>query len=264
MSSPDVPMRKRGAGAFTLIELMVVVMIIAVLIALCFPAYFRILNSGRASASMSNLHQLAAANLAYVADNNGYYCPAQEKTNRIRWHGARTSGAAAFDPSKGFLAPYLGESGRVKMCPLFADMLSGSASFENGTGGYGYNATYIGGTPADPYQPLHSSRVPRPAQTVMFTTTALAKSSGIQEYAFSEPYQWVDPNNNLAGPLQPSVHFRANGRALVAWCDGHVTAEVPAKLGGTDYYGGDSEAEKLGWFGPDEKNGYWNPDFEGP
>jgi prepilin-type N-terminal cleavage/methylation domain-containing protein/prepilin-type processing-associated H-X9-DG protein len=262
--SPQDASRRRPRRAFTLVEMLVVTVILSLLIALCFPVYSRILDSGRAAGSMSNLHQLALANLAYAADNGGAFCPAQEPRNLVRWHGARTSRSGAFDPTKGFLAPYLGETGRVKVCPLFADMLKGSSSFENGTGGYGYNAAYIGGTPADPYQPLNAARVPHPSRTVMFATTAFARSSGLQEYPYSEPWQWVDPNGVLSGSLQPSVHFRANGKALVAWCDGHVTAEPPTKLGGTDVYGGDSEAEKIGWFGPDKDNGWWNPDYDGP
>lgn len=248
--------------AFTLVELLVVITVLAVLAALALPIYSKVILYGQTTGSMSNLRQLALANLAYVADNDGYYCPAQEPKNLTRWHGARTSGSSPFDPTKGYLAPYLGESGRVKTCPLFLDIIKGSSSFEDGTGGYGYNATYIGGTPRDTYQPNRTSRVRNPAGTVMFTTTAFAKLAGLQEYPYTEPFQWVDPNNNLGGDLQPSVHFRANGKALVAWCDGHVTAEPPSKLGGTDYYGGDSEAQKIGWFGPEENNGYWNPDFQ--
>ncbi len=72
----------------------------------------------------------------------------------------------------------------------------------------------------------------------------------------------VDPNYQLAGTLQPSVHFRANGKAVVAWCDWHITAERSSRLGGTGYYGGDSAKQKIGWFGPTEKYGCWNPDYE--
>jgi len=247
---------------FTLMEMMVVVAILGILLALAFPLYTRAVIYGQASASMSNLHQLATANLTYAADNNDYFCPAQEPSNLVRWHGARTSGSSPFDPTRGFLSPYLGASRRVSTCPLFQDMIKGSASFEDGTGGYGYNATYIGGTPQDTYQPNCTARVRFPSRTVMFTTTALAKATGLQEYAFTEPFEWVDPNNQLSGELQPSTHFRANGKALVAWCDGHVTAEAPSKLGGNDYYGGDSKAQKIGWFGPTDNNGYWNPNYQ--
>lgn len=258
---PALRLKAPGKRAFTLTELLVVLTIILVLVALIYPALASAMSSSRAAVSMSNLHQLAEANITYAADHDGFFCPAQEPLNLVRWHGARASVGAPFDATKGFLSPYLGKEGRVKVCPLFLSMIKGTDSFEDGSGGYGYNEIYIGGTPADNYQPINTVRVPNPAQTVMFTTTAFAKADGVQEYPFSEPFEWVDPNNRLSGDLQPSVHFRAHGRALVAWCDGHVTAELPSKLGGADYYGGNSAGESIGWFGPTDNNGYWNPNY---
>jgi len=249
-------------SGFTLVELLVTITILAILAGLVWPAASRAIKQAKASRSMSNLRQLVIANHAYAAENDGYYCPAQDARNLVRWHGARTSTRKPFDPKKGFLSPYLGKEASVKMCPLFSDMLTGDKSFETSTGGYGYNASYIGGTPDAWDQPTTIARISRPARTIMFTTTAFARSKGVQEYPYSEPFSWIDPNDNIGGPLQPSVHFRANGKALVAWCDGHVTAEPPSKIGGTDYYGGDSKREKIGWFGPSEQNGYWNPDYQ--
>lgn len=246
---------------FTLVELLVVLVVLGILTALAVPATQSALRFSRQGASMSNLRQLAVANLSYAADNGGFFCPAQDMRNNKRWHGERSSSGAPFDPTRGFLAPYLGESGRVKMCPLVPDYIKGSGSWENGSGGYGYNATYLGGTPANGYQPNTTARVPNPAQTVMFTTTAFAKSDGLQEYPYTEPYQWVDPNGRLSGDLQPSTHFRAGGKALVAWCDGRVSAEKPSRLGGANYYGGNNVEAQIGWFGPERDNGYWNPDF---
>lgn len=248
--------------AFTLVELLVVIGITALIAVFALAAVAKASIAGKISASMANLKQLAAANMSYAADNDGQFCPAMERKNRKRWHGERASSKGKFDAAKGFLSPYLGGEGRVKTCPLFSDIVI-AGSFEEGTGGYGYNAAYVGGTPSDTYTGARISDIPRPAQTVMFATTAFAKAKGVQEYAFAEPYYWVDPNNNMGGALQPSVHFRANGKALIAWCDGHVTAELPEKLGGTDYYAGDSEKQKIGWVGPSDNNGYWNPEFQG-
>jgi hypothetical protein len=48
--------------------------------------------------------------------------------------------------------------------------------------------------------------------------------------------------------------------AIVGWCDGHISMETKvARNAGDDPYGGDPEAHNLGWFGPDDDNGYWNP-----
>lgn len=250
----------RVRGAFTLIELLVVMAVIAVLAALLLGGVRVVREKGDATACTSNLRQLAAATLAYAADHEGRYVPAQDMSNTARWHGVRRGAGEAFDPTQGPLAAYLGEEGRVKLCPTFREALTGAKSFEDGTGGYGFNATYIGGTPADTFAPEHLANVPQPARTVMFTDTAFARAAGIQEYAYCEPWNWVNPNGKLRGRLIPSVHFRHGGRANVAWCDGHMSAEEPSELGGSDaYYGGEPGKWKLGWFGPKEFNGYWNP-----
>lgn len=251
-------MKRRGPAGFTLIELLVVITVIAVLAALLLSGLQAARAKGDATTCTSNLRQLAMANLAYAAENAGCYVPAQDVSNTIRWHGLRTGNA--FDPTKGPLAPYLGSEGRVKLCPTLRGVLKGAATFEEGTGGFGYNAAYIGGTPQDTFSPARLANVPEPSRTVMFTDTAFARSEGLQEYAFCEPRRWVNPNGKLRGKLIPSVHFRHAERANVAWCDGHVTAEVATELGGEDaYYGGDPGKWKLGWFGPSEENGYWNP-----
>lgn len=242
---------------FTLIEMLVVVAIMGLLAGVMTPAVTRALESARISASTSNLRQLAAANLAYAVDHGGSFAPAQEPTNRIRWHGGRSSSTAEFDPAKGFLAEYLGEDGRVGRCPLFLQAIKDASSWEEGTGGYGYNAVYIGGTPADKFTPSRVTWIPHPSRTVMFTTTGFAKAEGVQEYPYTEPYAWVDALGNLHGRLQPSTHFRAGGKALVAWADGHVTRESPNAESGPNYYGGENQF--FGWFGPTDQNGFWNP-----
>jgi prepilin-type processing-associated H-X9-DG protein len=216
-------------------------------------------SAGFGAQCVGHLHQLAAANLQYAGENDGRFCFAQDKRNNLRWHGLRASVSQEFDGSMGPLAPYLGREARVKMCPAFEKILKGAKSFESGSGGYGYNAVYIGGTPANPWDGELLVNVPSPATTLMFADTAMSRKDGVQEYPFAEPPRWVAPSGKLAGALSPSVHFRHNGRANVAWCDGHVSQEAPGRLGTRNTYGGDDKENKVGWFGPDAENGYWNP-----
>jgi len=247
--------------AFTLVELLTVLAIVGILAALIMPAISRARDAAKSTAGLSNLRQLAQANLAYASDHRGQFCPATSFNNRRRWHGERANSSAPFDPTKGFLAPYLGQSGRVKLCPRFDDLDQSATSFELGTGGYGYNSAYIGGTPLDWTIPNFLQRLPNPARTVMFASTAFAVASGPQEYPSTEPYQSLAPSGQPNGALQPSTHFRHDGKAHVAWCDGRVTAESPNAAVSTNYYGGDNTRHHIGWFGPTDHNGYWNPSY---
>jgi prepilin-type N-terminal cleavage/methylation domain-containing protein len=261
--------RDDSPRGFTLLELLAVVSMGGILVAILIPVLGDIRMSAQMAQSGSNLRQLAIANHTHALDH-GHFAPADDRWNDQRWHGARASASAPFDPTRGYLADYLGTSRRVMACPLFERMTTSERAFEVGTGGYGYNSAYIGGLPAQEWNSDGSRKAARPEQihqvkTVMFTTTAYAIGDSLQEYAYSEPPFW----DFGAGPSglrpSPSVHFRFRDRALVAWYDGHVSAEarLPRQVG-TNPHGGDAEAHGLGWFGPDAENGYWNPARTGP
>lgn len=254
--------------AFTLVELIVVVAVIAILAALILASMHIVRRKAGAAHSATNIRILAQANIAYLAEN-GCFVPADDRRNNRRWHGARRSVTGTFDPADGFLAPYLGKSRRVTPCPVFQDMLKGDNSFEEGAGGYGYNSSYIGGTPAGKWnsdgtrESAVAAMVERPARTVMFTSSAYARLEGLQEYPFCEPPFWDFGSGPSGYRPAPTVHFRFGGKALVAWCDGHVTFEKrDQRPEGDNPHGGQAWHKDLGWFGPDHDNGYWNPRAE--
>lgn len=57
-------------AAFTLVELIVVIAIIAVLSAIAVPVYQRVIQGGRATACVSNLRQLGVALNLYLGEHN--------------------------------------------------------------------------------------------------------------------------------------------------------------------------------------------------
>ena len=260
----------RGGRAFTLVELLVVISVIALLLALLMPALAGARWQARGLVCRSNLRQLVLASAGYATENDGFYVPAAEDmwdgAGRRRWHGVRADLGEAFDPSKGPLAGYLAE-GRVKECPArvaFTKSDDWSTSFERGCGGYGYNMAYIGSRLWDAaisgpqaFQQAYArtasvTEVADPARTLMFADTAMA-NDGITliEYSFAEPPFAVFGGQVMTDFLMsPSIHFRHGAHANIGWADGHTGTEPMADLEKTNVYGVDPSALHLGWFDP--------------
>ena len=262
--------RLRHRGGFSLLELITAVAVMSLLAALVANASRRTIEMAQSAKCAANLRQLVAANYAYAADHNGQFAPAMDKRNLIRWHGMRASSARAFDPTAGYLSPYLGGgdgatrraasrafdpddpyagTGRQLECPAFADCEHATLSFEKGAGCYGYNMAYIGGQPGDQFTPITAEMLDAPSRTLMFADTAFVNGSRLQEYPFAEPYYEVQADGSLGGGMTPSVHFRHAGCANIAWADGHVSAELPERLGNKKFL--------IGWVGKSENNGVW-------
>jgi len=261
---------------FTLIELLTVIAILGVLGTIVMSVAGEARYHAAKAESASNIRQLVIANQAYAADH-GTYAPWGNLRNNVRWHSAREGGA--FDRSGGYLSPYLGEDKRVRRCPVLEGFISADTgdAFDAGAGGYGYNSIYLGSDPSliGWRPPAGASREDavswreqgRPAghvtdksNVVMFTSSAIARGGGIVETDEAVPYRSLTPEG-LGGVMTPTVHFRFRGKALVAWADGHVTFEAPNPdvSASHNVYGDDNASHALGWFGPTEWNGFWNP-----
>ena len=88
-------MKSHRTNAFTLVELLVVISIIAILAGLLFPAFTAARNTANKTASISNLRQLAAGLLNYAQENNGEI-PPQGETNPTWTSSTQTTYATAW------------------------------------------------------------------------------------------------------------------------------------------------------------------------
>jgi len=258
--------------AFSLIELLVVISVVALLMALLMPA----LGSARAQAQRmvcrSNLRQLVLANSGYAIENDGYYVPAapditSEMGGMYRWHGIRSSPDEPFDPMKGPIAAYLA-SGKVKECPEKVNFVGGqdwNTNFEQGCGGYGYNHVYLGSrnwqdrqfktvqeAQRAGWETTKTTEVRKPTETLMFADTAMSnRKPYLIEYSFAEPPFYVYKGKPVTSYyLSASIHFRHRGRANMSWADGHVDSRQMADVDADNVYCVDSADMRLGWFEP--------------
>lgn len=72
---PSVTTRPRLSRAFTLIELLIVITIIAVLASIAYPVFTGVQERARATQDMSNLRQIGLATQIYLNDNDSVLFP---------------------------------------------------------------------------------------------------------------------------------------------------------------------------------------------
>jgi prepilin-type N-terminal cleavage/methylation domain-containing protein len=130
MSVVADPPRRPWRLAFTLVELLVVIGIIALLVSILLPA----LNRARRQAALvncaSNLRQIGAASLIYAENNKGRLPPQESPsssftspfwTRTIKKDGAAFSNENLFNIGRLYGSQLLGEDPRVAYCPVGVD-----------------------------------------------------------------------------------------------------------------------------------------------
>ena len=96
-------------GAYTLVELLMVIAIIAVLAAILFPAFARARENARRASCQSNLKQISMGAMQYIQDYDEHF-PL----------GLTTEGLNSYSTSFDLLQPYL-KSPQVGICPSDTD-----------------------------------------------------------------------------------------------------------------------------------------------
>lgn len=85
-------MRKDSPKYFSLIELLIVVVILAILVSLLLPALNKARKAGQYSACTNNLKQLGTASSMYMNDNLDYITPRCSADEKISWDDLLGSG----------------------------------------------------------------------------------------------------------------------------------------------------------------------------
>ena len=214
--------------AFTLLELLVVIAVIAVLASLLLPAIAGAKRSAHAARCISNLRQLGLAAQMNFDDHDGAPFPYRlYATNNgvVYWFGWLQNGAEGtreFDARQGPLFEYMNGLG-IEICPAlnyagdhFKFKAKGAAY------GYGYN--------------LHLTnafiRIPNlrnPTSVALFADAGQIndfQAPASPSNPMLEEFYYVDAPGYSAS--YPNAHFRHQHRANVVFVDGHVDRENPA------------------------------------
>ncbi|CAN5348557.1 hypothetical protein BH09VER1_BH09VER1_28140 [soil metagenome] len=231
-------MRPSRRAAFTLIELLASVAIIATLAALIGAATTSALDSAKAAKSISNLRQIATAFHTYTGENNDYfprgyfYQPGQAEVSYINE-----------------LAPYLSEapspavpSRNIFIAPTSTIKVPAKAANAFIPLTYSVHGVLCpdtsSGTPR-----FRRSQVTRPTQVILIGDSAQNPTSGNSFCTFNSPpaFKLTGDAHSLTTVIPASadsdtsaglgqVRYRTRGAAAFAMVDGHVALMKPGTI----------------------------------
>ncbi|MFT3785890.1 MAG: prepilin-type N-terminal cleavage/methylation domain-containing protein [Tepidisphaeraceae bacterium] len=228
--------RRVNASAFTLVELLVVIGIIALLVSILVPALGRSRVEAQRVVCMARLRQVGNGFLMYANAHKQVMAYATVYADRLGvgrryyWCGnskwIRTT-ESDYKLDATLLTPYLGKNADIHVsdCPA---MIAAGAQNESPDVPSGYNPAYGGAYWLSVADNSGNSfvklvRIQKPTETVLLADTGALTELGLTRW------NWMmEPRyNNTASYTIPRFHGRHGGRGNVLWFDGHVTSETP-------------------------------------
>jgi prepilin-type processing-associated H-X9-DG protein len=234
-----------SSAAFTLTELLVIIVIIITLVAFGFSGLSKMRKAGDKVAATRSLAQVQLANAGYAADNNGQFVPiyAFDDKGATYTHWYRRADFLGY--LKGESSVYY-PNGNVNWS-LPTNMLDPVAvrakkeSYNTMDGSFGYNANGLpsgwgkpNGAPA-----FRTSQLTSPERSAAFMTATDWNVS------YASRFKWQStPTEGLS--RDQKMAYRHSGKALVAYYDGHIGEVSIADLKKIDGEGG---ANHIFWKG---------------
>ena len=211
------------ARAFSLVELLVVIGIIAVLVSLLLPTLGRARNAARTVQCLSNLRQLATAAYCYANANNDYLPSSlYSYTTATASYVCNWDFTTITDLTTGQRRAVPGllwqgdASAPIQQCPAF-DGRSNTAA--DPYTGYNYNTSYLGRGAFEVIKnPLRLTQVRHPSACAMFGDGQW--QNGANKYMRSPLPSPSD--SNMTARTAGTQGFRHGGKTNVAYVDGHA------------------------------------------
>jgi prepilin-type processing-associated H-X9-DG protein/prepilin-type N-terminal cleavage/methylation domain-containing protein len=214
---------KKPRPAFTLVELLVVIGLIAVLISILLPTISAAHQEAQAVQCLSNLRQMAGAAAAYANVYDGYY--------PIAYYGSFQS-PMSINYSWDFITETNINTGQVTVLPGLLWMGSAnlqvqqcpsydgrSNSLTDPYTGYNYNTSYIG------HGQFESIPAPIKMASIQYPTRCALFGDG-QYYSGADKYMRAPLPNpgdaNFTSRSAGTQGFRHRGGTNVVFCDGHA------------------------------------------
>jgi prepilin-type processing-associated H-X9-DG protein/prepilin-type N-terminal cleavage/methylation domain-containing protein len=253
---------RAAARAFTLVELLVVIGIVAVLIAILLPTLSRAREAAKSVACLSNLRQMATAAQVYAYNHAGHfpiaYYSVATPTLAVSYNWdyttvrdkTTTPHTITVEPGLLWGGGGRGERMAVQQCPSFDGRSNAGADPFTG---YNYNTSYIGhGAFELVVAPAKVSQVRRPSETALFGD---GQWSGGANKFMRSPFGGSG-DATFSGRYAGTQGYRHRGRTNVAFCDGHaeswperhiktIPGEEPHIAPGTGFLSADNAAYDL-------------------
>ncbi len=227
----DVRMIKHKA--FTLLELLVVVAVIAMLLAVVMPSLAKAKEMGRKASCLNNLHQFYLAAMVYTESNKGFFPIAYytvstpPQTVQNCWDFTMRQNGVTTTKISGIL--WQGDTiEKIQQCPAFK---GASNTASDPYTGYNYNTSYIGhGQYEMPSQPDRSNQMRRPAYCAMFGDGQTVNGAN----KFMRSPLPSDSDWGFSGRYGGTQGYRHNKSTNVVWCDGHIDSRKDYFTGTND------------------------------